>query len=101
MKRIKLMILFGAIFFVSTGFNTDNAIVPQREILSGGPPEDGIPAILAPKFVEAGDAAFVGPNDQVMGMVIDGKAKAYPINILTWHEVVNDTLDETPIVVTY
>ena len=101
MKRLVLIILFGAIFIVSTGFQLDNAIVPQREILSGGPLKDGIPALLEPKFVEPENAKFMNADDQVIGMIIDGEAKAYPLNILTWHEVVNDTLGGTSLMVTY
>lgn len=101
MKRYLLILLFGAISFVSTGFQLNNAIVPQSEILSGGPPKDGIPAILEPKFIDSENTRFLNPDDQVIGMVIEGEAKAYPLNILTWHEVVNDTVGEIPIMVTY
>ena len=49
-----------------SGFKFDNAIVPQKEILSGGPPKDGIPAILEPKFISAAKVAFLSPGDQVI-----------------------------------
>jgi hypothetical protein len=92
-------VLFGAV--VSFAFSMDNALVPQNEILSGGPPKDGIPAILQPRFVAAHQADFLKADDSVIGVVVDGVAKAYPLNILTWHEVVNDWVDDTPIVVTF
>ena len=90
------------IFFLGlSGFNVDNAIVPQDEILSGGPPKDGIPAILKPNFVNPAQAEFLNRSDQVIGVRIGKQARAYPIKILNWHEVVNDTLNGVPIVVTF
>jgi hypothetical protein len=84
-----------------TGFNIDNAIVPENDILSGGPPKDGIPALLEPKFVPAPNVDYLNPDDQVIGVVIGKEARAYPIKILNWHEAVNDTLNERPLVVTF
>jgi hypothetical protein len=84
-----------------SGFKLDNAIVPQEEILSGGPPKDGIPAILEPKFVSAAKVAFFSPGDQVIGIEVEGQARAYPIRILNLHEVVNDTVNGMPIAVTF
>jgi hypothetical protein len=84
-----------------TGFNVDNAIVPKGEILSGGPPKDGIPAILKPQFVSPKEAEFLKPGDEVIGVRMAGQARAYPIKILNWHEVVNDTVNGIPIVVTF
>ena len=90
------------LFFIGLcGFNVNNAIVPQAEILSGGPPKDGIPAILEPHFVHPNQAAFMDPSDHVFGIRIGKEVRAYPIKILNWHEVVNDTLDGVPIVVTF
>jgi len=93
-------LLFGA-FWILTAFNLDNAVVPREEILSGGPPKDGIPAILKPQFVDAQSADFLLDEDQVLGVLIGGIARAYPIKILNWHEVVNDTIEDTPLVVTF
>jgi len=93
-------LLFGA-FWILMAFNLDNAVVPREEILSGGPPKDGIPAILKPQFVDAQSADFLLDEDQVLGVLIGGIARAYPIKILNWHEVVNDTIEDTPLVVTF
>ncbi len=82
-------------------FNIDNAIVPKDEILSGGPPKDGIPAILSPKVIRPGEAEFLEPDDQVIGVRVSDEARAYPVKILNWHEVVNDTISGVPIVVTF
>ena len=83
------------------GFSLDNAIVPKQDILSGGPPKDGIPAILNAQFVTLNDAGFLLDDDPVIGVVIGTVARAYPIRILNWHEVVNDTIEDVPLVVTF
>lgn len=82
-------------------FDLSNSRVPQAEILSGGPPKDGIPAILSPKLVPASKASFLDDADRVVGVAGDGEAKAYPLRILNWHEVVNDSLGRRPVAVTY
>jgi hypothetical protein len=56
---------------------------------------------LEPKFVNAETADFLSPEDQVIGVVLNGQPKAYPIKILNWHEVVNDDAGDTPIAVTF
>ena len=97
-----LFLLFSLLsILLLTGFTLDNAIVPEQDILSGGPPKDGIPALLSPKFVPSDQADFLGPADQVIGVTIGGESKAYPLKILNWHEAVNDTLGGEPIVVTF
>jgi len=101
MKKILLCASLLACAFVLLGFNLDNALVPRDEILSGGVPKDGIPAIVSPKFIEADAADFLMPDEQVIGIDVRGEAKAYPIKILNWHEVVNDTIGQLPIVVTF
>ena len=101
MKKIAIgMVLLLGFFFLS-GFSTDNALVPQEEILSGGPPKDGIPALLEPKFVQSKEAHFLEESDVVIGVRLGNEARAYPIKILNWHEVVNDTINGVPIVVTF
>jgi len=82
-------------------FNLTNALVPQDEIISAGPPKDGIPALDTPIFKRAIDYSFFDDHTQVLGVYHNGVAKAYPIPILNWHDVVNDFIDELPIVVTY
>jgi len=82
-------------------FNLSKHSIPVNEILSGGPPKDGIPAILNPRFVPASQATFLRDDDLVIGVVLNGDAKAYPIRILNWHEVVNDTIGEQPVAITW
>ncbi len=101
MKNIITFSLLIAGYFLLTGFNLDSAIIPKEEILSGGPPKDGIPAILHPKFVTSSMADFLKPDDQVIALKLGEETKAYPIKILNHHEVVNDTLGGVPIAVTF
>jgi hypothetical protein len=74
-------------------------IIPLDEIKSGGPPKDGIPSIDNPKFVK--DAEFISDDDLVIGLRFNGETRAYPLFILVWHEIVNDKIGNTPVVVTY
>jgi hypothetical protein len=63
---------------------------------------DGIPAIMAPKLITAmAAAAHLGPKEPVVSIVINGDARAYPVRILTWHEIANDTVGGRPVAVTY
>jgi len=83
------------------GFKMNNLRIPYEEIRRGGPPKDGIPSIDHPKFLNISKADFLKDDDYVLGVEINGKAKAYPIRILNYHEIVNDWFGEMPIVVTY
>ncbi len=82
------------------GFDLKGASIPVNEIMSGGPPRDGIPSIDKPTFIEAGKAGYAG-DSRVLGVVVDGIAKAYPIAIMNYHEIVNDKFNKTPVVITY
>ena len=101
MKSLSVFVLLLGALVVLTAFNIDNAIVPQEEILSGGVPKDGIPAILKPAFIRSEQAQFLTPDDDVIGVQVRGEARAYPIKILNLHEVVNDTVQGVPLVVTF
>ncbi|MBW2383550.1 MAG: DUF3179 domain-containing protein [Deltaproteobacteria bacterium] len=82
------------------GFDLSNAVIPIEEILPGGPPRDGIPALSHPRFVAAADAPW-NDQDMVVGVVHEGEARAYPLAILVWHELVNDRIADRPILVSY
>jgi len=72
------------------------------EILSGGPPKDGIPALDAPQFVQASKETRIADREPVITVVLDGhQARAYPIRYLTWHEIVNDRIGGSPVTVTF
>ncbi len=82
------------------GFNLKESLIPLKEILRGGPPRDGIPSIDKPVFTSAGESNF-GDRVQVLGVYYHGIAKAYPVAIMNWHEIVNDHFGEVPISITY
>ena len=76
--------------------------VSYAEVLSGGPPKDGIPAIDQPQFVSIQEAdVWLEANEPVVLVEIGDEARVYPIQILMWHEIVNDTLGGVPIAVTF
>ncbi len=83
------------------GFTLNNLLIPADEIHSGGPPKDGIPSIDRPQFMAARFAKFIGEEEYVLGVHLNGVAKAYPIKIMDRHEVVNDRFDTTGVAVTY
>ena len=72
------------------------------EIMSGGPPKDGIPAIDDPTFVAVADKPNLFAREPVIALEIEGEIpRAYPIRYLTWHEIVNDEVGEIPVAVTF
>jgi hypothetical protein len=75
--------------------------VPVDEIISGGVRRDGIPSIDDPKFIAVSELKALEPQDPVLSVVIGGKARAYPLDVMIWHEIVNDELAGVPIAVTY
>ncbi len=86
------------------GWKTDfgKASVDLGDFLGGGPPKDGIPAIEEPRFesVAAARGWLIG-RSPVIALEMGGRARAYPLAILMWHEIVNDTLGGVPVVVTF
>jgi hypothetical protein len=85
------------------GWKTDfsKATVPLSEVLSGGPARDGIPPIDKPTFKPASEVGELSPREPVIVFPLDANARAYPLRILTWHEIVNDTIAGVPVAVTY
>lgn len=81
--------------------------VPFSEIRSGGPAKDGIPSIDRPRFERLVNGAASGwpsrlaQSEPVVSLAIEGDARAYPLRILIWHEIVNDVVGATPVSVTY
>ncbi|MBT4303213.1 MAG: DUF3179 domain-containing protein [Actinobacteria bacterium] len=75
-------------------------IDPDR-IRSGGPPPDGIPPIDDPRFVAVAEVDFLQDNEPVLAFQLGDDARAYPLQILTWHEIVNDTVNGVPVSITY
>ncbi len=77
------------------------ALIATDELRAGGPPPDGIPAVDEPTFLRAGDASFLADDEPVLALEVGREARAYPVQILTWHEIVNDTVAGVPVAVTY
>ncbi|MGH7700684.1 MAG: DUF3179 domain-containing protein [Gemmatimonadales bacterium] len=77
-----------------------NCDLPSPHLYSGGPPPDGIPALNDPDAVPAAHAAY-RDEDRVLGVERNGAFRAYPLLVLWWHEIVNDTLGGAEILVTY
>ena len=86
---------------VRKGFDLANASIPLKDIKDGGPRRDGIPAIDKPEFFSIEEAGYLVDNDQVMSVSRQGVTRAYPIRILNYHEIVNDTIDDLHFAVTY
>ena len=98
---LALAVSLNVFAITKNGFDLTGALIPVDEILSGGPPRDGIPAINEPKFESAGEADWLRDKDRVLALVIQGQARAYPIRILNWHEIVNDKVGDQRFAVTY
>lgn len=82
--------------------NWNRRTIATDEILSGGPPRDGIPSIDDPKFISQEEATeWLAGNEPVVAVEFNGDARAYPLQILTWHEIVNDTVGDIPVIVTF
>jgi hypothetical protein len=81
--------------------------VSLAEIKSGGPPKDGIPAIDLPRFERlergkpSGWSVGLGGTEPVIALSVGDDARAYPLRILIWHEIANDTVGGAPVTVTY
>jgi len=107
MKRLLalLVVVFAFVTFPAGPSRADWVMDPSSidtdRIQSGGPPKDGIPAIMEPRFLAAGEARFLAGDDMVLGLAVAGEARAYPLRILSWHELVNDTVGESPILVSW
>ena len=76
-------------------------LVDVDRLVSGGPPPDGIPALDDPAFEDASDVDWLEDTEPVLGVSVEGEDRAYPVRILIWHEIVNDTIGGRPVAVTY
>ncbi len=81
--------------------NFDKTSIDYGEIVTDGPRRDQIPPIHNPKFIAAASAEGIGLKEPVLSIGIDGDFRAYPLRILLWHEIVNDTVGDVPILVSY
>ena len=112
MKIRILLFLVTAILFISVnsgqaksaqrnGFSIEDPLIPLENILSGGPPRDGIPSIDSPKFISAAEVDWLLPKSRVLGLEINGVIRAYPLAILNWHGIVSDSVGGVPLAVIY
>ncbi len=109
MKIVKFILLLIFLNACSTksvaqnknGFDLKGALIPVNQIHGGGPPKDGIPSIDQPTFVLADEEDYLQNDAAVLGINYQGIIKAYPINILNWHEIVNDQFNQEPVVITF
>ena len=94
----------GKLRSITSGWKTDwtRHSIPYDELRWGGPPRDGIPSIDEPHFIPHSQAAsWLVDNDPVIVVDLEGEARAYPLQIMIWHEIVNDVIGNVPIVVTF
>ena len=75
--------------------------IDLEEIVSGGPSKDGIPSIDAPTFVAVADVEDLGEMEPVIAVSINSENRAYPLRVLMWHEIANDTVGGVPVTITY
>ena len=75
--------------------------IDLKEFRGGGPPKDGIPSIDTPLFKPVSEITDIAAREPVVGLEINGDARAYPLRILMWHEIVNDTVGKVPVIVTF
>lgn len=85
------------------GWSTDfeQATVDLSEVRDGGPRRDGIPPIDNPTFVSVAEADHLSPQDPVMSFTHNGETRAYPLRVMTFHEIVNDEVGGHPVAITY
>jgi hypothetical protein len=72
-----------------------------EEIVWGGVVKDGIPALTNPTHITAAEADYLGDDDQVFGVALNGDARAYPLRIMDWHEMFNDVVGGVPVALAY
>jgi len=111
MKKLKMLLIIIGFGLVAFGifksfsgpseFNMENSIIDDKDLMPGGPGKDGIPAITRPQLIPISEVGNLRNEDLILGINVSGEAKAYPLSILNWHEVVNDKVSGLPIAVTW
>ncbi len=83
-------------------FDVTRHTIPLSEIRGGGPARDGVPALVHANFIAADQVGrLLKKSDRVLGVFLNGEAKAYPVRILNWHELVNDSVGGRPVLVSW
>jgi hypothetical protein len=109
LSTLSMVLLFGTISSMGeqkqpelwkTDF--DRRSIDLSELISGGPPKDGIPALFDPLFITTQEAGtWLRSQEPVLSINVEGEARAYPLQILIWHEIVNDRIRGLPVTVTF
>ena len=102
---MRLVVLLVLLLFSSPSWGQEwdfsRHSIPLDDILSGGPPRDGIPALFDPAYLPAGKAVDMRDDEQVLGVFLNGVARAYPTRILSHQELVNDSFGDLPVLVSW
>jgi Protein of unknown function (DUF3179) len=88
---------------IERGWKTDfrKHAVPLGEFQEGGPGKDGIPALVRPSFESVSHVDWLRRREPVIELELNGEARAYPLQILTWHEIANDAIGGLPVAITF
>lgn len=100
-KTLICFVIIANLPVTAWGWDLSKHSIPLDDIMSGGPPRDGIPALTDPDYVRADQAVFLREDEQVLGVFLNGVARAYPTRILSWHEIVNDRFGRLPVLVSW
>lgn len=76
-------------------------LIDPDHLREGGPNPDGIPAIDQPEFLKPADVRYLKDNEPVIAFGLGDDQRAYPVQVLIWHEVVNDTVAGVPVTISY
>lgn len=91
----------GAVADELNGFDVSNLAVDRALLVAGGPKRDGIRTVDEPEFSHIGEATWMARDTEVLGVVMGGEARAYPVRMLEFHQIISDEIDGVPIAVTY
>lgn len=83
------------------GFSLTKLEVDAAQIVEGGPGKDGIRSVDAPGFAELPEATWVGRDTEVLGLRVGDESRAYPVRMLEYHQLVNDTFGDLPVLISY
>ena len=107
MNNSLFCLLISTLFLLTTcqknnsGITGGEWLLPADEVLSGGPGKDGIPSINNPQFIEQGEITNIADDELVVAVKIENETRLYPHEILDWHEIVNDRIENTYFALTY
>jgi len=99
-------LILGLVLFITLPAQADwdfsKHSIPVEDIRGGGPPRDGIPALFNPEYLTVREADnLLKPDERVLGLTLNGVSRAYPIRIMSWHELVNDEIGGVPYLVSW